>query len=347
MVTFDTSSLIDWFIKEMRPLPWRQGPTPYIVWVSEVMLQQTRASVVAGYFTRWMERFPSLASFAEASLEEVMKLWEGLGYYSRVRNLHEAAQYIIKNHGGNLPDSYEELVKIKGLGPYTIGAILSFAFHKKAAAVDGNVLRVLTRYFLIEEDIQKSTTQKKMRELCFHLLPDDRPHVVMEALIELGAKVCKTTPLCRECPIKGGCKAYEMGAFHLPFKGRKEKIIPLKRHVFVIQSDNKLLLKQESLGKVMGGLYEFPYLEFTGKSKSTGFLQKYLLDTFGLRVSPIQVLPKMSHFFTKYKAELFPYVWKAEHKEIPLYKWFSMEEVKNLPFSSGHRRIINSFLGEN
>src|SRR3990167_2034802 len=151
--------LRDWFLKQKRPLPWRENPTPYSVWISEIMLQQTRASVVTEYFIRWMDAFPSIEKLARASLSEVLKIWEGLGYYSRARNIKQAADglYLEKK---DLPNSLEELLQIKGIGRYTAGAILSFAFHKKAAAVDGNVARVISRYFALEEDLSSGLGKK-------------------------------------------------------------------------------------------------------------------------------------------------------------------------------------------
>ena len=156
------------------------------------MLQQTQVAVVIPYFLHWMQRFPTIHHLAKASLDEVVKAWEGLGYYSRVRHLHEAAKYLVEHFNGQLPSEEEDLKKIKGLGPYTIGAILSFAFHQKKAAVDGNVIRVLTRYFGLEEDISKVATVNKLRQLAQELLPDEEPWIVNEALIELGATLCQT-----------------------------------------------------------------------------------------------------------------------------------------------------------
>src|ERR1700722_10190653 len=183
MPFFDIDSLKDWFVREKRDLPWRENPSPYAVWISEVMLQQTQASVVIPYFERWMARFPTVAVLAEASQGEVIKMWEGLGYYSRVRHLHQAAKDLMYRYAGDLPRTREGLEGIKGIGPYTRGAILSFAFHQKAAAVDGNVLRVLARYFAIEEEIEKA--KKSITELTESILPEEEPWIVMEGLIEL------------------------------------------------------------------------------------------------------------------------------------------------------------------
>jgi A/G-specific adenine glycosylase len=201
-------SLNTWFEENRRAFPWREDPTPYSVWVSEVMLQQTRASVVVPYFERWMITFPSVAALAVAPIEQVIKMWEGLGYYSRARNLHRGAQQIVDDFGGVIPSTKEELLKIRGLGPYTVAAILSFGFKQRAAAVDGNVLRVITRYAWIDQDIQKVATKRVVAEFVESFLDEKQPWVTSEALIELGATICTPAPRCALCPIQSGCAAY-------------------------------------------------------------------------------------------------------------------------------------------
>lgn len=327
----DTEALKTWFQKEKRSLPWRAYPTPYAVWVSEIMLQQTQASVVKDYFLRWMERFPTIDSLASASLEEVIKMWEGLGYYSRARNLHQAAQFLVDQYAGQLPSTREELSNIKGLGPYTIGAILSFAFQKKAAAVDGNVVRVLTRYFAITDDIQHSSTKKNIWQIAENILPDVEPWIVTEALIELGATVCKRDPDCAKCPLQKNCGARLQGLQkEIPKKEKKVEITPLFRNVFVIVYEGEVLLQRGQEGKVMAGLYEFPYVDREKK----GF-------PFPLSAKKIANLPEAEHHFTRYKVTLYPALWKAlERIELPDYDWISWQKIKQYPFSSGHRRIL-------
>lgn len=321
----DVGKLKEWFLTEGRDLPWRRAPTPYQVWISEVMLQQTQVAVVIDYYERWMNKFPTVERLAAASLEEVIKAWEGLGYYSRARNLHETAQVLRARHGGELPSTSEELHRLKGFGPYTVGAILSFAFHQKAAAVDGNVLRVLARHFLIEEDIGSGKTQKKVRALAENLLPDKDPHIVMEALIELGARICKKKPLCTQCPIQEDCLAFRAGmAEALPIKKSKIETVSLKREVSVIFYEDALLLRKEAKGRVMADLYEFPYEK------------QFLFDmSLVLEMEPIK------HTFTRYRVELFPRLWKASKKaSVDDYQWIPWKEAIALPFSSGHRRIL-------
>jgi A/G-specific adenine glycosylase len=327
----DTEKLRQWFFKNRRALPWRENPSPYEVWVSEVMLQQTQVSVVVPYFKRWMTLFPTITKLAEAPLERVIKTWEGLGYYSRARNLHEGARYLTENHGGELPSSSGELKKVKGLGPYTIGAILSFAFKEREAAVDGNVLRVLSRYYGIDEPIDMGKVQRKVWALCEALLPEREPWIIMEGLIELGALVCKKKASCSTCPLQEECVAKRTSkADLLPLKRSRAKTILLHREVAVIHTENALLLRKGENGKVMEGLAEFPYFE-------RGTLIKDVLD---LSLTPICPLPEVAHGFTKYKAFLYPYLYRALHKEIEGYEWVSFEKIPTIPFSSGHRRIL-------
>jgi A/G-specific adenine glycosylase len=334
-------SLKSWFIENKRALPWREAPSPYAVWVSEVMLQQTQVAVVLGYFEKWMSRFPTISSLASAPLEEVIKTWEGLGYYSRARHLHEGAQYILRYHDGELPSTREELEKIKGLGPYTIGAILSFAFHQKAPAVDANVMRVLARYFLIEEEILKSSTQKHLRQLTEDLLPNIEPWLVMEAVIELGACVCTPSPKCFSCPLINTCKAHLDGkAALLPIKRPSARTEKLLRSVAVIFYKNEILLQKAERGKVMADLYQFPYFEVKKQPRAASFKKK-LAEHFEQIFQLERELLPVKHGFTKFEATLYPYVWKVEKKaQFTDYHWVSLEKIHTLPFSSGHRRIL-------
>lgn len=332
---FEAEPLREWFLREKRDLPWRQSCNPYAIWISEVMLQQTQVAVVKGYFLKWMERFPTIESLAQAPLEEVLKMWEGLGYYSRARNLHEAARYLVESHGGELPANKEMLAKVKGLGPYTVGALLSFAFNQRSAAVDGNTIRVLSRYFALEEDVQLPSVLRKIWKVAEEILPEKEPWIIVEALIELGATVCKRDPQCFQCPLQKGCLALKKKIqLDLPKKGVKVKTTLLQREVFVIGCNGALLLKKGEKGKVMADLYEFPYSE-DGEFP------------FSLEADLIKKLPPVSHTFTRYKARLFPSLWNAvEQISLPGYDWIPIAETARLPFSAGHRKIYLSLTGE-
>lgn len=345
----DIEKLKKWFLSEKRELPWREAATPYSVWVSEVMLQQTQVSVVIPYFEEWMRRFPTIQALAEADVKEVIKVWEGLGYYSRARNLHDGAKYVMQHCGGKLPENEKDLGNIKGIGPYTLGAILSFAFKKRAAAVDGNVLRVLSRVECIQEDISKPKTIAYIQKEALALIPDTPNHeswIINEALIELGAVICSKKPKCGSCPVQHSCKAYKNGLTEeLPFKSKKSVTINLHRAVAVIYCQEHVLIRKGKPGEIMFDLHEFPFLEL-----QNGTQEDYLSlfkDHFKVDLKNEKELSPETHSFTQYRVKLTPIAMQAEHRFVCRdFFWHRMDRLKDLPFSSGHRRVLNSFLGQ-
>ncbi len=342
----DFFQLKAWFQTKKRDLPWRQMEDPYAVWVSEVMLQQTQVAVVIPYFLHWMERFPTIRHLAQAQLDEVIKAWEGLGYYSRARYLHEGAKYVVEHFQGKLPDEEEKLKEIKGLGPYTIGAILSFAFHQRKAAVDGNVLRVLARYFGIEEDIAKAATVKKLTQLLQALLPEEEPWVINEALIELGATVCQRNAQCSFCPLQSQCVAFrEDKVDSLPVKSKGAVTTYLYRAVAIIQTGDLYLIKRGKKGEIMSDLYEFPYFEVSKEGLSPQEFQVMLSQHYSLSLRFKQTLSTVNQGFTRYQASLNP-VWFVcqQPLEIEGLSWLPIDALKQLAFSSGHRRIFREVL---
>ncbi len=339
----DIQKIKAWFLSQSRDLPWRDRPTPYAVWISEVMLQQTQVSVVIPYFEQWMQHFPSIQALALAPIEEVLKAWEGLGYYSRARNLHEGARYVVDNFNGILPASPEGLSQIKGIGSYTIGAILSFAFHQRMAAVDGNVLRVLARYYALPDDISKGKTVKKVQNLAAALLPEEEPWIISEALIELGATICCRQPKCSQCPLNGNCMAYlQDKTQQLPVKSAGSAITPLYRAVAIISHDGHLLVGRGTKGKVMADLCEFPYIDVhPSVAEHQHVIKQHMQQHGGLALSWQHNLPAVKHTFTRYRALLYPCLFHAKHPQtVPDYEWMSYAELKKLPFSAGHRRIL-------
>ncbi len=339
MKNFPTLAFQAWFLKEKRALPWREDPTPYRVLVSEIMLQQTQAATVEPYFIRWMYQFPHLEDLAEAPEIEVLKAWEGLGYYSRARNLHKAARHIVATYQGRVPDDEKLLRKLPGIGPYTAAAIASFAFHKRAVAMDGNVLRVASRLFCIEERIDSSTTKRLIEQKLLEILPEEKPWVFMEGLIELGATFCGKNPSCTPCPLQGVCLAKKRG---------KEKILPIKkplpasqyleRDVMVPMAQGKVLVRSPRTKGLMRGLYEFPYL-----LREKGSAMESITQFLGPLASFLESLPSIPQSFTKYRLRLFPCIWSlAAPREIPDHEWVSFEKAKTLPFSSAHRKIFES-----
>lgn len=327
--------LQNWFLEKKRSFPWRENPTPYAVWISEVMLQQTRASVVVDYFLRWMKQFPTLSSVADAPLENLIKAWEGLGYYSRVRNIKKGALFLA-SQGGTIPSSIEELKEIPGIGPYTAGAIASFAFHQKAAAVDGNVTRVISRYYGLENEVSRPLLEEKTLEF----LSEDTPWIQMEALIELGATLCSKTPSCSSCPLRTSCQAHKMDKTALipPPKKRPSTIYQHKQVAIILWEEEVVVEKREE-GKVLGGLMEFPSFDYSPDK----MLESKILERFSLETEWVEDLPPQKQTFTKYQVELSPSVFRALIKKEGL-DWKPKETLLNYSFSSGHKRILKQLL---
>ena len=252
--------LLHWYDFNRRILPWREDPTPYHVWVSEIMLQQTRVEAVKSYYDRFLTCLPDVPALADAGEEELLKLWEGLGYYNRVRNMQKAARVLVERYGGRMPADYEEIRALPGIGDYTAGAIASIAFGLPYPAVDGNVLRVMSRITGSEEDIAKERTKKKMKEDLTAVMPE-RSGDFNQSLMELGATVCLPNgkPLCEQCPVMHMCEAFQEGReTELPVKsGKKERRIE-KRTVYLIGCGEKILLHRREKKGLLAGLWEFP-----------------------------------------------------------------------------------------
>jgi len=345
----DYTDLKAWFLAEKRNFPWRQTTDPYAIWVSEVMLQQTQAATVVPYFLNWMHLFPTPHDLADASLDRVLKTWEGLGYYSRARHLYAGAKEVVERFGGKLPSGENELATIKGLGPYTLGAILSFAFHQRKAAVDGNVARVLIRYFGWRDDIAKPATLQKLRRLAQTLLPEEESWIVNEALIELGATICRPKARCTVCPLRAECKAFRDHLVdQLPVKSKRSPIKSLYRSVAVVQSDSGYLVSRGKQGRVMADLYEFPYFDIREGCFSPTQLQRDIEETYALKVVQQRMLTEERHNFTRYTVRLYPVLFKCEDPQpIEGLEWLSADALKQLAFSSGHLRIWNGLTLQN
>lgn len=254
-------ALLTWYLAHRRDLPWRRADDPYAVWVSEMMLQQTRVATVIPYYERWMARFPTLADLADAELDDVLSVWQGLGYYARARRLHGAARAVVERHGGALPADVDALLALPGVGPYTAGAIASIAFGLEAPLVDGNVARVLARCFAIDTDIARAAAQRQVHGLAAALVRGPAPGDFNQAMMELGATVCTpTSPACMLCPWRSECAAFEQGRqTELPVKRRKAPPRRERRHAWALQrTDGAWLLCRRRTEGLLGGLWEFP-----------------------------------------------------------------------------------------
>ena len=302
-----SAPLLAWYQTAARSLPWRDAPTPYHVWLSEIMLQQTRVEAVLPYYRRFLEALPDIPALAAAEEEQLHKLWEGLGYYSRVRNLQKAAVQVMERYGGALPASYQLLLELCGIGEYTAGAISSIAFGIPVPAVDGNVLRVLSRILASEADIMKPQIKALYRRLLLDIMPRECPGDFNQALMELGATVCLPNgmPKCAECPLRLSCTAYLQGNPLLyPVKGEKKPRRIEEKTVFVLRSPQGVLLRKRPANGLLAGLWEFPNI--VGKlsqNKARAYLQ-----TQGILCHSFVTLPEAKHVFTHVEWQMKGYL---------------------------------------
>lgn len=298
--------LCSWYDASHRMLPWRLDATPYHVWISEIMLQQTRVEAVIGYYNRFISRLPDIESLSKVDDEVLLKLWEGLGYYSRVRNLKKSAMIVMDQYDGMLPSNYDELLKLPGIGDYTAGAIASIAYQKRVPAVDGNVLRVITRVSMNSDCIDDMKTKKKMQEQLTEIMPV-KSGTFNQALMELGATVCLPNgiPLCLECPINKYCKAMDNQVqLNYPVRKAKKKRRMEDKTVFIILSQQQVQIKKRKEDGLLAHFYEFPNVE--------GFLsleeaKSYLKET-GIELISIQEGPSAKHIFTHIEWHMKSYI---------------------------------------
>ena len=289
--------LISWYRQNKRILPWRDQKNAYYTWVSEIMLQQTRVEAVKPYFLRFIGELPDVKALAECPEEKLMKLWEGLGYYNRVRNMQSAAQVVVAEYGGVLPASYDELLALKGIGSYTAGAIASIAYDIPVPAVDGNVLRVFSRITEDRQDIMKQSVRSQVEEKLLGIMPKDAPGDFNQALMELGAVVCVPNgpARCMECPVAALCKAYHHGTVdELPVKAPKKKRTIENKTVLVIQDGECTAIRKRPQEGLLAGLYELPNVE--GHLSMDEALQK--VKEMNLEPLHIEVLPEAKHVFS-------------------------------------------------
>ena len=328
-----SAPLLEWYNLHERPLPWREKPTAYRVWVSEIMLQQTRIEAVLPYFERFMEALPTVQDLAFAETDFLMKLWEGLGYYSRARNLQKAAQQIVERWNGNLPASYEQLLSLPGIGEYTAGAVASIAFDIPVPAVDGNVMRVLARLFARQEDVMIPASKKFFWQIAREMVPDEKPGRFNQAIMELGETIClpNTAPKCAECPLSGQCQAYKQGCQRqLPIRSSKKSRRLQERTIFVLLSQGKdgirrVLLHRRPETGLLSGLWELP-----GADVSLDVNEAMeAVEGYG-HVLNSRILPEGKHIFTHIEWHMKGYAFTLSSfsdVQEDEYHWVTVEEL--------------------
>jgi A/G-specific adenine glycosylase len=356
--------MLAWFAQNARPLPWRRTRDPYAIWVSEIMLQQTLVKTVLPYWDRWMRALPNLAALAKAKPHTLHKLWEGLGYYTRVRNLHRAAQLIMAQHGGRFPHDFEDVLALPGVGRYSAGAICSIVFNQPRPILDGNVIRVLTRWYgiagnprerrvnarlwqLAEELVQRAakvgartTPIPRASRVTFHV---SRPCAQLnESLMELGALVCTPRqPRCGICPIAKHCTANRQGRVHqLPGPSRRIRATPRRFVAFVAQKRGLFLVRQRPVGVLNAQLWEFPNLEL---SPADSDLQRAARSALGVRPEALALFATIKHSITRYRITLEAYrITSRQAARIPSAKgrWLDWKRLNQLAFTSAHKQIL-------
>ena len=324
MKTF-AEKLNNWYKADHRDLPFRHSKDPYCIWVSEVMAQQTRIESMLPYYETWITRWPTVEALAQAQIEDVLHVWQGLGYYNRARKLHEGAKLICEKHQGKIPDTKEELLSIPGIGAYTAGAILSICFNQKEPAVDGNVLRVISRHDLMEEDISTTKTQRLVAEAVRERM--EEPSVFTQALMELGARVCTPkNPSCLLCPLQKSCLAHELSCeSELPHKKAKKKPVEINLHTYLLIKDYQVLISTDDSDGLMKGLVRLPQFE----------------QPLNIENEPLGM---MQHVFSHR-------VWKMNvyrsHDEVELKHcfWWPLDKLDDLSMVTAHRKLLKKHIG--
>lgn len=339
--------LLGWFTRHARDLPWRHARTPYRVWVAEVMLQQTRAEVAAPFYQRFLDRFSTVEALAAASLEEVLKTWEGLGYYARARHLHAAARLVLTRHGGRLPPTFEELLELPGIGEYTAGAVASIAFRQPVIALDGNARRVIARLFTVDGDPRRAATRRRLETLTATVLPPEEPGRFNEALMELGATVClPRLPRCGDCPVSGLCRAHREGREEQLPERSPRRPIPHRQvaAAVTVREDQRVLVARRMPDDFLGGLWEFPGggVEM-GESPEDGLVRE-MREELGIEVEAGERLVSLSHAYTHFRITLHVFRCRLRSGEPRClecadFRWASAEELADLPMSATDRQI--------
>jgi A/G-specific adenine glycosylase len=340
-------NLIEWYRENQRLLPWRETRDPYHIWVSEVMLQQTQVKTVIDYYLNFIHRFPTLPSLAMADLQEVLKRWEGLGYYARARNLHRAVRIVVAQHGGTVPDDLDAFLQLPGVGDYIGAAVQSIAFGRPFAVVDGNVKRVLARLACIDTPVNLPAAHKVFKPLAERLLDRNRPEIFNQALMELGALVCRPeTPDCPHCPLAADCLSFkknEIGNYPL-----REKTKPTPTHaiaVGVVFRDDKVLITRRAPEGLLGGLWEFPGGKIIRKEDAPAACKREIEEETGLDIEVVEALTTVKHAYTHFKINMAVFICRYVSGKVRLagpvaYRWISIDELDQYPFPKANHKFF-------
>ena len=347
-------SLLRWYSKHKRDLPWRKTRDPYKIMVSEFMLQQTRIETALPYYDRFLNVFPTLPDLARASIQKVLKLWEGMGYYARAHNLHAAAKRISNELGGKIPSKKSELLLLPGFGPYTAGAVASIAFNETTAALDGNVKRVLSRLAGIHGPISPLQQKRRLEGIGEDLIPPGKASDFNQALMDLGALIClPLRPKCSSCPVRNSCSFLKIGPQPRNRQERKQRKEDWL--VGVIEKEGRLLLHQKEGKGLLSGLWQFPTLVFPENArpsqkrkgrKNEDILRKSMQENFGIKIKFRKALPPLQHSFTHIQATMKPYLFSllqdVPTQTLPTHaRWIRFSSLSRYPISRAMAKVSN------
>ncbi len=348
-MTFQTD-LLAWYDQHAAALPWRENQDAYRVWLSEIMLQQTQVETVIPYFARFLTAFPTVHALANASLDHVLKLWEGLGYYSRARNLHQAAQMVSQDYAGQFPQTVDGLLLLPGIGRYTAGAISSIAFNLPAPLLDGNVIRVFARLTDLDADVTQPAVKESLWTVAENWLDHARPGDYNQALMELGRVVCKPrAPLCNECSVSLHCKAFANGTQSLrPVKKRKASTPHYDVAAGMVWNDaGQVLIAQRPLDGLLGGLWEFPGGKQETDESLSECLRRELREELAIEVEVGELFTVVQHAFTHFKITLHAFTCRyisGEPQAIGVrdWAWVTPDELSRYSFGKADREVIRA-----
>lgn len=341
--------LLAWYGQRWRILPWREHPDPYRVWISEIMLQQTQVDTVIPYYHRFLKRFPDVAALAAAPLDDVLKAWENLGYYVRARHLHRAARILVEKFNGKLPDTWEAIITLPGIGNYTAGAILSIAFGKSVPAVDGNVRRVLSRLYAFHEPVDRREAQKRLHALAASLIPETSPGSFNQALMDLGATICAPkSPACADCPLRIQCKARQDGLQDLLPVSEKKPASPHERvtAAVIFNRQGQVLIVRRPARGLLGSLWKFPGSIMEKKETLEEGLTRTVREELGIRIRVGKPLASVNHAYTHFRITLTAFrCFRRSGRPHALacqeWRWASPDDLEKLTFSKADRAVIS------
>lgn len=343
--------LLEWFQKSQRPLPWRQDYSPYSIWLSEIMLQQTQMKRVVDAFQRFTDKFPNIRSVAAASREEILKYWEGMGYYSRVRYIHETAKILEHDFNGEFPKDHGTLLTLPGIGPYTAGAIMSIAFNEDFPLVDGNVERVFARLVSIQKPVKEKESQTFIWTMAESLIPKGQARNFNQSLMELGATVClPKRAICSRCPVQEDCTSFQLGIVDaIPVPGEGKKFTPIETVLGVLSHQGKVLIRKRPASGLMPDLWEFPGTEIRSEETPEDALIREFKKEFGFKIFFCDKIAVIRHHYTSFKVTLHSFLCRPQHELNmtppliwPNTRWVRFSQLDDFAFPSANRRLIKA-----